>query len=306
MRRRHTAHRGARDCTSYAAAEHRGVRQFRTGMRVDEGHARCTGSPSTKEDAVANQNQNGGRSVALPPENRPTWSPQEQAQPLTHHDDRSWRDRNDLDEDRHASERDPRRWEGGRGSELGYVDYGERPSSYTARRYGEVRSQHVLQHSELDSPSGKSEKIGSSYRVEPMGYRSGSSGRGYAGHGLSRGTGPHRGKGPVGYRRSDERILELVCEALADDDQLDASQIEVSVSNGGVTLSGIVDDGHAKHDAEDCACSIMGVRDVRNLLRLRGEPPPLKTKTSSAGPPPLPSAGGGEPPTPPQGKKHRS
>lgn len=270
---------------------------------------------------MANQNPPGGRSVALPPENQPTWSPQEQAQPLSHQDARAWRVRRGLDQDSYTSEHDPRRWEGGRGSELGYADHGERPSSYLAQRYGEVRAQHALQRSELEwsgkidehtTGRGRSvqERTGyhgsSSDRVEPVGYRSAPPGQGYAGYGLARGAGPHRGKGPVGYRRSDERILELVCEALTDDDQLDASQIEVSVSNGAVTLSGVVDDRYAKRDAESCVCSIMGVRDVRNLLRLKGEPPPLKT--SLTGRPPLPSTGAGrsEPTLPPQDRKQRA
>lgn len=86
---------------------------------------------------------------------------------------------------------------------------------------------------------------------------------------IHRGTGPHRGKGPVGYQRSDERIRELVCESLTDDDQIDASRIEVTVTGGEVTLTGSVDDRHAKRDAEDCACSVAGVRDVQNLLRVQ-------------------------------------
>jgi hypothetical protein len=90
---------------------------------------------------------------------------------------------------------------------------------------------------------------------------------------VHRGTGPHRGKGPRGYQRSDERIRELVCESLADDDQLDATHIEVSVEHGEVTLSGTVEDRCAKRDAEDCACSVSGVRDVQNLLRIRDERP---------------------------------
>jgi len=86
-----------------------------------------------------------------------------------------------------------------------------------------------------------------------------------------RGTGPHRGKGPVGYQRSDERVREMICESLADDDQLDATHVEVSVKNGEVTLSGSVDDRQAKRDAEDCVCSVAGVRDVQNLLRVKDE-----------------------------------
>lgn len=84
-----------------------------------------------------------------------------------------------------------------------------------------------------------------------------------------RGTGPHRGKGPIGYQRSDDQLRDRVCESLSDDDQLDASQIEVAVEGGEVTLSGTVDDRRAKRDAEDCASSVPGVRDVQNRLRVR-------------------------------------
>jgi hypothetical protein len=92
-------------------------------------------------------------------------------------------------------------------------------------------------------------------------------GRDHAHHG----TGPHRGKGPAGYQRSDERIRELVCESLTDDDEIDASQIEVSVTGGEVTLSGTVDDRRTKRAAEDCAYSAAGVRDVQNRLRVRDD-----------------------------------
>jgi len=80
--------------------------------------------------------------------------------------------------------------------------------------------------------------------------------------------GPHRGKGPLGYQRSDERIRELVCEALADDDQVDATQIEVTVSDGIVTLSGAVPDRPTKRMAEDCVDRVWGVRDVHNQLEI--------------------------------------
>ena len=86
-----------------------------------------------------------------------------------------------------------------------------------------------------------------------------------------RGTGPHRGKGPAGYQRSDERIRELVCESLTDDDEIDASHIAVSVTGGEVMLSGTVDDRGSKRAAEDCAYSVPGVRDVQNRLRVRDD-----------------------------------
>ena len=78
----------------------------------------------------------------------------------------------------------------------------------------------------------------------------------------------HRGKGPSGYQRSDERIRENVCEALSDDDRVDASNIEVTVKNGEVTLSGLVPDRETKRLAEDCIENLSGVKDVQNNIRV--------------------------------------
>lgn len=79
--------------------------------------------------------------------------------------------------------------------------------------------------------------------------------------------GEHRGKGPKGYTRSDERIREDVCDRLSDDDELDASEITVTVRGGEVTLEGTVPDRRAKQRAEDLAEAVSGVRDVDNKLR---------------------------------------
>lgn len=79
--------------------------------------------------------------------------------------------------------------------------------------------------------------------------------------------GEHRGKGPKGYTRSDERIREDVCDCLSFDDELDASDITVTVKGGEVTLEGTVPDRHAKQRAEDLAEAVGGVRDVDNKLR---------------------------------------
>jgi hypothetical protein len=78
----------------------------------------------------------------------------------------------------------------------------------------------------------------------------------------------HRGKGPAGYTRSDERIRENVCEALADDDRVDASNIEVTVKNGEVILTGTVEDRQSKRMAEECIENLSGVKDVQNQLRV--------------------------------------
>jgi osmotically-inducible protein OsmY len=81
--------------------------------------------------------------------------------------------------------------------------------------------------------------------------------------------GDHRGRGPSGYRRSDERIREDVNDRLCDDSWLDASNIEVQVREGEVTLTGMVHDRHDKHHAEDLAERVSGVRHVQNNLRLK-------------------------------------
>jgi osmotically-inducible protein OsmY len=85
--------------------------------------------------------------------------------------------------------------------------------------------------------------------------------------------GGHRGRGPKGYQRSDERINEEVCQCLCDDDDLDASNIEVSVSSGEVTLTGHVPDRQSKRRAEDLTERISGVQNVQNSLRVSREGP---------------------------------
>ncbi|MFV0623362.1 BON domain-containing protein [Sphingomonas sp. ac-8] len=79
----------------------------------------------------------------------------------------------------------------------------------------------------------------------------------------------HRGKGPKGYTRSDDRIREDVCDRLRDDPRTDASDIEVSVSGGEVTLFGTVTDRGSKRSAEDCVDRVSGVQHVQNNLRVK-------------------------------------
>ena len=77
-----------------------------------------------------------------------------------------------------------------------------------------------------------------------------------------------RGRGPKNYRRSDERLRELVSERLEDHEAIDASDMEVAVSEGVVTLTGTVDSRRTKRLAEDVALITPGVLDVRNALKI--------------------------------------
>jgi len=81
----------------------------------------------------------------------------------------------------------------------------------------------------------------------------------------------YRGRGPRNYSRSDERITEDINDRLTDDYMLDASDIEVSVQGGEVTLTGSVYNRTAKRRAEDIAESVSGVKNVENRIRVNNE-----------------------------------
>jgi hypothetical protein len=77
-----------------------------------------------------------------------------------------------------------------------------------------------------------------------------------------------QGRGPKNYRRADERIRDDINDALTDDQFLDATNIEVEVKDGEVTLVGQVEDRQAKRRAEDLAETISGVKHLENRLRI--------------------------------------
>jgi hypothetical protein len=79
------------------------------------------------------------------------------------------------------------------------------------------------------------------------------------------------GRGPKGYRRSDERVHEDVCERIARSG-VNADEVEVRVENGDVTLSGTVRSREEKRYLEDLCEDVFGVNDVHNQTRVsRGE-----------------------------------
>jgi BON domain len=80
----------------------------------------------------------------------------------------------------------------------------------------------------------------------------------------------YRGKGPKNYKRSPERILEDVVEALTFEPELDAGDITVDVNEeNDVALGGEVSYKADKRLAEDLAADVSGVRDVHNHIRVR-------------------------------------
>ena len=240
---------------------------------------------------MATYNPNG-RNATRPDENRPSWRPQDQ--------DRDERPRSFDEDDRNSPGRDDDRFEPARERDLGERGrwgnardqterYGQGQSGYGAGRYGDDRA-YQSRNQSWYGRDDRDRGIGTDDRFE---------GRGGAGFGNERSPerygappptpygmpsrGPHRGKGPQGYTRTDDRIKESICEALTDDEHLDASHIEVVVKNGDVILTGAVDERRDKRAAEDIAERQSGVKDIQNNLRVgdRGNPSTGSTVTKN-------------------------
>jgi osmotically-inducible protein OsmY len=75
-------------------------------------------------------------------------------------------------------------------------------------------------------------------------------------------------KGPRAQRKSDERLAGEIRDILTNDPELDATEVEVEVEDGAVTISGVVDGTEARLLAEELVESVTGVREVHNRLRV--------------------------------------
>lgn len=71
-----------------------------------------------------------------------------------------------------------------------------------------------------------------------------------------------------GYRREDTLIYEEVYEALLNAPGVDATDIEIKVEDGIVTLAGRVESRLMKKEAELCLEHIPDIKDIFNLLTL--------------------------------------
>jgi osmotically-inducible protein OsmY len=69
-------------------------------------------------------------------------------------------------------------------------------------------------------------------------------------------------------RRPDETLSRELQEILTADRELDATDIEVQVEGGAVTLMGTVDSADARLLAEELVESVTGVREVHNQLKV--------------------------------------
>jgi len=79
----------------------------------------------------------------------------------------------------------------------------------------------------------------------------------------------HRGRGPKGYLRSDQRILEDISDRLWEHPEVDASEVTIAVQKGETFLEGNIPSRWAKREVERIADSVTGVQDVHNRLTIR-------------------------------------
>jgi hypothetical protein len=87
---------------------------------------------------------------------------------------------------------------------------------------------------------------------------------------------------PAPDTHHDDRIHDDICGRLAQATGIDASEIEVSVEAGVVTLEGRVEERPMKYAAGDLAERVPGVNSVRNHLHV-GEPLLDRLKDKLAG-----------------------
>ena len=161
----------------------------------------------------------------------------------------------------------------GPSGEREYVGYDEE-EGYGAGRSGGLRDRSRQQW----AGEGRSRSTEAGMREEPdemrWGRQQGLYGSTEYGGAMASGMGQsrmqtHVGKGPKGWQRSDERIREDVNEALTRHPGIDASEIEVRVQGGEVTLTGTVTDRQTKRQAEEVVERVFGAKDVQNQIRVK-------------------------------------
>jgi osmotically-inducible protein OsmY len=81
-----------------------------------------------------------------------------------------------------------------------------------------------------------------------------------------------RRRGPKNYRRSDERISEVLSERLMQSAHLDCSDVTVTVRDATVTLDGTVPERWMRYAIENITITSWGVVEVDNRIRVPRRP----------------------------------
>ncbi|MGA7238018.1 MAG: BON domain-containing protein [Bryobacteraceae bacterium] len=149
--------------------------------------------------------------------------------------------------------------------------YGNRPSYERSEERGPYGGSN-RGNNQYAGPYGQSHgPYGGQYEGQHSGGQYGGGASSYfGGLGGFGEQGRHAGRGPKGWQRSDDRIREDVNERLTEHPQIDATEIDIQVRNGEVTVSGSVEDRRIKRMVEDLIEGVSGVKEVHNQLRANG------------------------------------
>jgi hypothetical protein len=148
----------------------------------------------------------------------------------------------------------------GGGNYAGVEDYAPLSRMRGGGFYAEDDHRHEHAHRSPRTP------VGGYDPHRPVGNQSYASSYGYGGNDYQN---SHRGRGPKGYERSDERLREIICERLTDDPWIDASEVSIEVNNKTVRLTGTVDNRQTKYEIEELIERSTNVREIDNQLRVQ-------------------------------------
>jgi osmotically-inducible protein OsmY len=84
---------------------------------------------------------------------------------------------------------------------------------------------------------------------------------------------------PSSSERTDEDIARATAQAIAADTLLGSNNLQVTVSDGWVTVRGEVDWNFQKEDAERLLRRLWGVKGVTNLITIKSQPTAAELKT---------------------------
>jgi osmotically-inducible protein OsmY len=91
---------------------------------------------------------------------------------------------------------------------------------------------------------------------------------------------------PIGDERTDVDVAAAAVRALERDSRIPTNAVQVSISNGWVTLRGVVDWHYQRREAQRVIRNLAGVKEVTNLITVRSsgtpEPDYVKDRIVSA------------------------
>lgn len=143
------------------------------------------------------------------------------------------------------------------------VDRDQLPGGVTAHQFDDS---YNLEEMDFNPHKGEAFRYPGK-RSEPS--RDADLGRGSAGTNWNSGIGNYYGRGPKGWKLTDEQIKNKVSEILLHSHDVDPSELDIEVEEGVVTLKGYIQSIGMKRVAEDLILSIPFVEDVFTQLKVK-------------------------------------